>query len=417
MQKENKNLEFKVQITKTFLKTVSAFSNFDGGEIIFGISDDGVVIGLEDVKAACLNIENQINDSIKPKPDFSIRINVNNTISLLVKKGYATPYLYNGKAYKRNDTSTVEVGEIELKRLILRGMNLNFEELQSEKKELKFSYLSQLIIKKLNLSEFNLDTLKNLNLYNDNTGYNNAAELLADLNTFPGLDIAVYGDNINEFKQRVTLSGKSILEQFFLALELFKSIYFFEKIENGNRNVVEKIPLNAFREAIANSLIHRVWDVKANTKVEMYENKIVISSPGGLVEGITKEQYIKGSFSILRNPIIANVFYRLGIIEMFATGIKRINESYQDVLEKPIFDIMQDSITVELPAINAIKLTLNEYKILSSIASNIMYSRTELEKMTNLGKDTLIRVLNTLIEKKILFKIGKGKSTYYYKNK
>lgn len=189
-----------------------------------------------------------------------------------------------------------------------------------------------------------------------------------------------------------------------------------EKIENGNRQVVEKIPLNAFREAIANSLIHRTWDIKANNKIEMYEDKIVVSSPGGLLEGITEEQYKKGAFSILRNPIIANVFYRVGIIEMFATGVKRINDSYKDMFEKPIFDIMNDSIMIELPIVNSIKLTSNEYKIISSMDKNVMYGRGELEVKTNLGKDTLIRNLNSLLEKNLISKAGKAKATYYYKN-
>ena len=201
-----------------------------------------------------------------------------------------------------------------------------------------------------------------------------------------------------------------------MAIDLFKSLYVVEKIENGNRQVVEKIPLNAFRKAIANSLIHRTWDIKANNKIEMYEDKIVVSSPGGLLEGITEEQYKKGSFSILRNPIIANVFYRVGIIEMFATGVKRINDSYKDMFEKPIFDIMNDSIMIELPIVNSIKLTSNEHKIISSMDKNVMYSRGELEVKTNLGKDTLIRNLNSLIDKNLISKDGKAKATYYYKN-
>ena len=88
-------------------------------------------------------------------------------------------------------------------------MNLNLEELPSSRDDLTFSYLSDILVRKLNLSEFNMDTLKNLNLYSDKHRYNNAAELLADSNTFPGLDIVVYGDSINEFKQRLTLSGMS----------------------------------------------------------------------------------------------------------------------------------------------------------------------------------------------------------------
>ena len=101
MQKENKKLEYKETISKTYLKTVSAFANYNDGEIIFGITDDYSVIGINSPNVACLNIENQINDSIKPRPEYNLKINDDNTISLCVKQGKATPYRYNGKAYKR----------------------------------------------------------------------------------------------------------------------------------------------------------------------------------------------------------------------------------------------------------------------------------------------------------------------------
>ena len=117
MQKENKKLEYKEIISKTYLKTVSAFANYNDGEIVFGITDDYKVIGIKNPNKECLNIENQINDSIKPRPDYTLKINDDKTISLYVKQGKSTPYKYNGKAYKRNDSSTVEVDEIDEKKI------------------------------------------------------------------------------------------------------------------------------------------------------------------------------------------------------------------------------------------------------------------------------------------------------------
>ena len=70
--KETKHLEFKEKITNTFLKTVSAYANYDGGTIIFGINDNGTIVGLSDITKQSLAIENKINDSIKPQPIYSI---------------------------------------------------------------------------------------------------------------------------------------------------------------------------------------------------------------------------------------------------------------------------------------------------------------------------------------------------------
>ena len=72
--RETRILEFKETITNTFLKTVSAFSNYNGGIIIFGVDDNGNVKGLPDVKQACLDIENKINDSISPQPNYILEI-------------------------------------------------------------------------------------------------------------------------------------------------------------------------------------------------------------------------------------------------------------------------------------------------------------------------------------------------------
>ena len=75
--RETRILEFKETITNTFLKTVSAFSNYNGGMILFGVDDDGNVKGLPDVKQACLDIENKINDSILPQPNYTSHIYIN----------------------------------------------------------------------------------------------------------------------------------------------------------------------------------------------------------------------------------------------------------------------------------------------------------------------------------------------------
>lgn len=105
------------------------------------------------------------------------------------------------------------------------------------------------------------------------------------------------------------------MKQYYDSLDIYKGEYIVEKIDGGFRKKVELIPFEAYREALANAIVHRTWDINANTKIEMYQDKIIISSPGGLDGDMTKEDYIKGNYSYLRNPIIANVFRRLNIIE------------------------------------------------------------------------------------------------------
>ncbi len=170
MEKENKNLEYKEVVSKSYLKTVCAFANYNDGEIIFGVSDDLKIVGIEDQMKEALNIENQINDSIKPKPEFLIRRNLDKTITLFVKKGLNTPYRYNGKCYYRNDTSTIECNSLDENRLVLEGLNKTFEEIKSKKQDLTFNTLKRNLEEKIGLNNFNIDTLKTLSLYNDKEG-------------------------------------------------------------------------------------------------------------------------------------------------------------------------------------------------------------------------------------------------------
>ena len=276
--KESKELELKSTITNTFLKTVSAFSNYNTGKIIFGVDDNGKIIGLENIEELCLDLENKINDNINPKPDFRfIKDTKKNIITLIVEEGFNKPYLYKGKAYKRNDTSTVEVDRIEFNRLTLLGLNQYYEELKARKQNLKFEVLTKELEEKLSLKNFSKDVLKTLNLYDDKIGYNNAAELFADSNTFSGIDIAKFGKNIDEILDRNLFVNISIISQFQKTLEVFNRYYKYEQILGSERIEKELIPEKAFRETIANALIHRTWDVNSNIRISMYENKIEVS--------------------------------------------------------------------------------------------------------------------------------------------
>lgn len=141
-----------------------------------------------------------------------------------VKEGFFKPYFYKSKAYQRNDSATIEVDRIELNRLILEGQNMNFEDIPSKAQDLSFSVLEQKLKEILNIKEFSLDVLKTLELYRDSTGYNNAAQLLADNNNFPGIDSVRFGDNINILLDRETFSNESILSQYDNILKNFEHI-------------------------------------------------------------------------------------------------------------------------------------------------------------------------------------------------
>lgn len=413
--RETRILEFKETITNTFLKTVSAFSNYDGGTVLFGVDDDGNVKGLLDVKQACLDIENKINDSITPQPDYTLEIKNNDqTIKLTVKSGLQKPYLYNSKAYKRNDTATIEVDTLEFSRLVLDGKNIRFEELPCKDQELSFEILHYKLKETVRIENFNKDTLKTLNLYDDVNGFNNAAGLLADKNHFPGIDIVKFGENISIIQKRSTVENVSVLEVYEKAIEIFRDYYQYEVIQGADRKKMEKIPEAAFREAIANALIHRVWDVDSQIRISMFDDRIEIVSPGGLPSGITEEEYLSGKLSVLRNRNLANVFYRLGFVEIFGTGITRIKQLYADSLIKPDFEVSENAIKIMLPVFekNA-DLTEDEIIIYKLLSKTMLKPISEVAPYVPFGKSKTTKLLKEMCQKGVITVEGKGKSTKY----
>lgn len=413
--RETRILEFKETITNTFLKTVSAFSNYDGGEILFGVDDDGNIKGLSDVKQACLDIENKINDSISPQPNYTLEIQNNNqTIKLSVKSGLQKPYLYKSKAYKRNDTSTIEVDTLEFSRLVLEGKNIRFEELPCKDQELSFEILQSNLKEKIQIETFNKDTLKILNLYDDVNGFNNAAGLLADKNHFPGIDIVKFGENISIIQKRITFENTSVLDIYEKALSVFRDYYQYEVIQGADRKMVEKVPEAAFREAIANALIHRVWDVDSQIRVSMYDDRIEVVSPDGLPSGITEDEYLSGKLSVLRNRNLANVFYRLGFVEIFGTGITRIKQVYSEASVKPSFEVSENAIQIVLPMYEeSTNLTEDEKVVYKLLSKNMLKSMSEIAPYISFGKSKTTKLLKDMEQKGVIAIEGKGKGTKY----
>ena len=413
--KENKSLEFKATITNSFLKTVSAYSNFRGGEILFGVNDDGSVCGIDNPDQVCLDIENRINDSIAPKPDFEIDIDDSKKIiRLVVREGQYKPYLYKGKAYRRSDTASIEVDQAELKELVLQGSNLYFEELPCGRDDLTFQELSAKLMKNLDIKVVSEDVLRTLGLFTKDKKFNNAAALLSDENDFYGIDIARFGNSINEIMDRETISKTSVLKQYDAALNMIKRYYQYEEISEIERKKIDLVPETAYREAIANALIHRDWSINSHIRISLFSDKIEIKSPGGLPRGITAEEYMKGDISCLRNPILGNVFFRLHYIEMFGMGVRRILLAYKDAKIKPKFEITDNVISVILPVTaDQYHVTNDEAKVMSALENGEQLSSSEIAKVTGYTKSKVLRLIEHLKEKDYIKIIGNGRGTKY----
>lgn len=226
---ESKDRELKVSVSKSFLKTVSAYANYRIGSIIFGIADDGTIVGLPDIDKDCLRVEHMIHDSIDPRPHYAIEVDSRSgTMTLTVFEGPDKPYLYEGKACIRNDSSTTKADPLELKRLVLAGKHMSFDQLPADQK-MEFGFLKQRLHDRLGVDRFDRNTLRTLGLADVDGQLVNAAALLSDSNPFPGIDIMRFGESTSEILESARIGGCSVLDQLDRAIGIAERNYTFEK--------------------------------------------------------------------------------------------------------------------------------------------------------------------------------------------
>ena len=419
MYTESKSLELKESFSSSFLKTVSAFANERDGKIIFGVSDDGTIIGVEKVDELKLRIENIINDSIDPIPSYELETkNIDNKdiIVLRVYEGDEQPYFYKHLSYRRSDTSSVPVGKSQLKRWIMETDNIHFDRQIIKEKNFEFNSLKKALTQKISIESFNNDTLRTMGLMVGND-YTKAGELFADKNDFSvGVDTVKFGRDISEFLKRKTLTRMTLLEQYYQTMDFFDEVYHeYEAVTGAYRVKRIMIPREAFREALANAIVHKDYMFHSNIRISFWDDHIEIFSPGGLTKGITEEKFKDGTVSSLRNEVIASVFQRLGIIETFATGIKRIKKAYLEYPEKPKFEVTDDYIIVKLPRVDyrwkdALDSRTNE---IIDFLENQPRSSSEIQEKLQLSKTKVNEHLVMLQELGQVEKVGSGRATKY----
>ena len=269
--------------------------------------------------------------------------------------------------------------------------------------DLSFDILRASLEEEVGISSFGDDTLRTLGLLTLGEGFNNAAALLSDKNDFPGVDMARFGSDLDTILDREIHDRASVLRELDAARTMLDRYYSYEAIEGFRRERHETIPRESFREAVANALAHRTWDVRAYVRVLMFPDRIEVVSPGGLPFGVTVDDYLTGNLPILRNPILGGVLFRLNVIEQFGTGVRRIRRGYAGSEAKPRFGVTEGSIRVTLPVLNARpSLDGDEEKVLSVFSPGIALSRSRVVASTGFGKDKVLRILRGLMDKSLV---------------
>ncbi len=428
---ESESCELKSILTKEVKKEIIAFANTNGGKIYIGINDDGKVNGILNLDEVIQALTGMINEGIRPSLIEYTKIKVKlydekDVVVIDIQSGPNKPYYIADKGlkpsgvYLRHGSSSIQASEEIIKKMIFEHSGLRFEEMISKIQNLSFKYLEKKF--QDNQLEFDENKYKILNIINNENKYTNLGLLLSDQCSYT-IKCAIFnGTNKIEFRDRKEFTGSIIkqVDDLFEYFELFNKIT--GKIIGLKRVDTKDYPDYSLREALLNAVIHRSYYFDSSILVTLYDNKFEIVSMGGLIDGITIKEIFKG-ISSSRNPNLANIFYRLGYVESFGTGIGRIMDSYMECDKKPIFDATENTFSIMLPNMNY-QENINKSNIISPSLSQeeiiINYikeynkiNRSETEKLLNISKTRAYKILDKMLEKNIIKKEASGKNTYY----
>ncbi|TCO68733.1 RNA-binding domain-containing protein [Marinisporobacter balticus] len=433
MNNEGLNIEYKREYVDDIRKTVIAFANTNGGKIMIGIADNGTIVGVEDADNVMLKATNAVRDSIKPDITLFTTcereiIEGKTVIVLTVQKGTACPYYLSGKGirpegvYIRQGASSVPATETAILKMIKETDGDNYEEIRSLNQELTFDYLQ----KEFDTANIKIEKsqMKTLHLIGEDGLYSNLGLLLSDQCSHT-IKLAVFEGTTKEiFKDRYEFSG-SLLKQ-------LREGYSFIDRYNRTRAEFEELtridkrdyPTTAIREALLNSIVHRDYSFSGSTLISIFDDRIEIVTIGGLVKGISKDDMLLG-VSILRNKNLANVFYRLKMIEAYGTGIPKIMENYQCYSIQPKIEITDNAFKITLfntmftqeqnknKPTRKVFYTEGEQRVLDMFVSADTIKRKDIEKVLSISQPMAVKHLKSLLEKSAIEKIGSGKNVRY----
>lgn len=423
---EDKNIEFKREYVDDIKKTLIAFANTDGGNLYIGIDDAGNSIEIDNTDGAMLQVANVIRDAIKP--DLTMFCNISletvqnkSVIKITVNRGTARPYYLAAKGirpegvYVRQGASSVPASESMILSMIKETAGDSYEEARSLIQDLTFDEANA-IFKMKNVS-FGDAQKRSLGLIGEDGTYTNLALLLSDQCTHT-VKIAVFeGDQKAIFKDRREFSG-SLLKQLNDAYQFIDQFNHIHAHTEGLYRVDKRAyPTEAIREALLNAIVHREYSFSASTLISIFDNRIEFVSIGGLARGISKSDILLG-ISIARNKKLADVFYRLHLIEAYGTGMPKIMGTYKEYGIEPNIEISDNAFKITLPNTNTIvanikhELTENEQGVLAVLKQGIK-SRPEIQKALGFSQTTAIVTISNLIDKGLIVKVGNGNKTKY----
>lgn len=427
---ESETVELKEQVTDDIKKEIIAFANCEGGKLYIGVNNNGEAVGISNSDQTMLRITNIVHDNIKPDITMFLHYDVIETdgkqvIAIDIQRGSNRPYYLSQKGlrpesvYVRQGTSAVPSTDTTIRHMIKETDGDSFEELRSLNQFLTFQASDNEFTKRG--IPFGALQKQTLGLIHSDGIYTNLGLLLSEQCTHT-TKIAVFeGTGPGIFKDRREFTG-SLLQQ-------LNEAYEYIDFRNQTRTTFDSLyridtrdyPEVALREALLNALIHRDYSFSASTNIRIYHDRIEFISIGGLLSGVTLDDVTLG-LSVCRNPKLANLFYRLELIEAYGTGLQKIMNAYAKSGLTPEIQTTDNAFKIILPNLNANSVVPaatsdpqfpEESAILKLIPQTGTISRSEISSALGLSQSTAGRLIKQMLNNGLLVQVGKGRNTRY----
>lgn len=427
---EGMTTEFKREYTDEIKKTVVAFANTRGGELLIGVEDDGSVIGVPDVDGTMLKVTNALRDSIKPDITMFLlcekrEMEGKDVVTVSVQKGTACPYYLAAKGLRpegvfvRQGASTVPATGSAILKMIKETDGDDYEAARSLNQDLTFQDAARFFAEEH--IPFEQEQKRTLGLVSEDGVFTNLGLLLSDQCMHTAKLAVFQGSSKTVFKDRAEFSGSLFkqMEEIYAYIDRFNRIR--AEFPGLKRVDTRDYPPEAVREAMLNAIVHRDYSYSASTFISIFDDRIEFVTLGGLPKGIAMSDVMMG-VSVPRNRRLANIFYRLHLIEAFGTGMLKIKECYVGCSGQPAVEASENAFKITLPNVNyeaetsvqKKPLSEKEQRILEYISAKPSASRAEIEAAMGLSQSVTVRALKKLLELGLVQKRGNGKNTKYF---
>lgn len=349
---ETNRIENKEQLNDDFEQEVIAFLNYkEGGIIYVGINKNGQVVGVENTDLTQLQIKDRIKNNIQPSTlglfDVTVEtIGNKEVIKVIISSGTEKPYYLRKKGrtpegcYIRVGSSKERMTERMIDDMYARRIKNTLKEIDSPRQELTFNQLK--IYYEEHSLKLNDNFLQNLDLLTSEGKYNYNAFLLADENTVSIKLVRYLGTNKLELLENLEFGNRCLItatQRILDRLDVENTTY--AKIEYFGRKEQEKIDSKALKEAVINAIVHNDYSYGNSPIIELYSDRIEITSAGGLPQELSQEEFLEG-VTAPRNKELIRVFKDVDLIENIGSGVLRILDAY----DKSCFKFMDHFLRV-----------------------------------------------------------------------